>query len=337
MVSKTFNKNFWLFAITTAMVLIIAVVSICNGKYSISVNDIFNIITNNSEVSSLTKNVFFTLRLPRTFMAIISGVALGMAGCVYQIIFKNPLASPDIIGIAGGANLGAAISIVAFSSSAMAAITTGSFWGGLLAVLGVMAMVKATHSHSTATYVLAGIVINAMSKALIMTLKYFADSENELAAIEYWEMGSFGNITSTKLLSILPFFLVGLIGLILLRRQIELMSMSDNECKALGVRIRPIRISILVLSTLMVSSVVSVTGLVSFAGLIAPHIARLILKRNNATTMMLSGVVGSFVVLSADVLARTIYSAELPISILTTVIGVPLLVYFMVTAKKDRF
>ena len=86
----------------------------------------------------------------------------------------------------------------------------------------------------------------------------------------------------------------------------------------------------------MVSSVVSVTGLVSFAGLIAPHIARLILKRNNATTMMLSGVVGSFVVLSADVLARTIYSAELPISILTTVIGVPLLVYFMVTAKKDR-
>ena len=104
-----------------------------------------------------------------------------------------------------------------------------------------MLLVKATRSRSTSTYVLAGIVINAISKAIIMALKYFADPENELAAMEYWEMGAFGNTTLSKLLSILPMFLIGLIGILLLRRQIELMSLSDNECRALGVRLKPVR------------------------------------------------------------------------------------------------
>lgn len=265
----------------------------------------------------------------------IAGVGLGIAGSVYQIIFKNPLASPDIIGIAGGANLGAAVAIVSVSTSGMIAIAAGAFWGGLIAVVCVMLLVKATRSRSTSTYVLAGIVINAISKAAIMALKYFADPENELAAMEYWEMGTFGNTTLSKLLSIRPMFLIGLAGILLLRRQIELMSLSDNECRALGVRLRPVRAAVLALSTLMVGSIISVTGLISFAGLIAPHTARLMLRRNDSTTIIMSGLVGAFVVLTADILARVLYSAELPISILTTVIGVPILIYFLCARGKD--
>lgn len=296
--------------------------------------DIWAIITG-GQVDDMTYKVFTTLRLPRTIMAIIAGIGLGVAGSVYQIIFKNPLASPDIIGIAGGANLGAAIAIVSVSTSGMLAIATGAFWGGLCAVVCVMLLVRATRSRSTSTYVLAGIVINAISKAIIMALKYFADPENELAAMEYWEMGTFGNTTLSKLLSILPMFLVGFIGILLLRRQIELMSLSDNECRALGVRLRPVRTAVLVLSTLMVGSIISVTGLISFAGLIAPHTARLMLRRNDSTTILMSGFVGAFVVLTADICARVLYSAELPISILTTVIGVPILVYFLCTRGKE--
>ena len=148
-------------------------------------------------------------------------------------------------------------------------------------------------------------------------------------------MGTFGNTTLSKLLSILPMFLIGLIGILLLRRQIELMSLSDNECRALGVRLKPVRAAVLALSTLMVGSIISVTGLIAFAGLIAPHTARLMLCRNNSTTIIMSGMVGAFVVLTADILARVLYSAELPISILTTVIGVPILVYFLCTRGKE--
>ena len=323
-----------LFAVITAAVITAAVVSVCVGKYTITTADI-QAILKGKQVQEMTRKVFTTLRLPRTVMALIAGVGLGIAGSVYQIIFKNPLASPDIIGIAGGANLGAAVAIVSVSTSGMIAIAAGAFWGGLIAVVCVMLLVKATRSRSTSTYVLAGIVINAISKAVIMALKYFADPENELAAMEYWEMGTFGNTTLSKLLSILPMFLIGLAGILLLGRQIELMSLSDNECRALGVRLRPVRAAVLALSTLMVGSIISVTGLISFAGLIAPHTARLMLRRNDSTTIIMSGLVGAFVVLTADILARVLYSAELPISILTTVIGVPILIYFLCARGKD--
>ena len=323
-----------LFAVITAAVLTAAVVSICVGKYSISIRDIGAILTG-APVDDMTLRVFTTLRLSRTLMAIIAGIGLGMAGSVYQIIFKNPLASPDIIGIAGGANLGAAIAIVSISTSGMIAIAACAFWGGLAAVVCVMLLVRATRARATSAYVLAGIVINAVSKAVIMALKYFADPENELAAMEYWEMGTFGNTTMSKLLSVLPMFAVGFLGILLLRRQIELMSLSDNECRALGVRLKPVRAAVLVFSTLMVGSIISVTGLISFAGLIAPHTARLMLRRNNATTILLSGMVGAFVVLTADILARVLYSAELPISILTTVIGVPILAYFLCARGRE--
>lgn len=323
-----------LFAVITAAVITAAVVSVCVGKYTITTADI-QAILKGEQVQEMTRKVFTTLRLPRTVMALIAGVGLGIAGSVYQIIFKNPLASPDIIGIAGGANLGAAVAIVSVSTSGMIAIAAGAFWGGLIAVVCVMLLVKATRSRSTSTYVLTGIVINAISKAVIMALKYFADPENELAAMEYWEMGTFGNTTLSKLLSIRPMFLIGLAGILLLRRQIELMSLSDNECRALGVRLRPVRAAVLALSTLMVGSIISVTGLISFAGLIAPHTARLMLRRNDSTTIIMSGLVGAFVVLTADILARVLYSAELPISILTTVIGVPILIYFLCARGKD--
>lgn len=318
-----------LFLLVTAAVFIAAVLSLGVGKFPIAPSDLPALFRNDPAISELARRVFFTLRLPRTVMTILSGVAMGMAGAVYQLIFKNPLASPDIIGVAGGANLGAAIAIVTGSASGMLSIAMGAFWGGLAAVFFVMLLIRATGARQTATYVLAGIVINAVARSLIMTLKYFADPENELAAMEYWEMGTFGNVTQSKVLAILPLFLIGITGIFLLRRQIEMLSLGDQEAKALGVRLQPVRAAILLLSTLLVTSVISVTGLISFAGLIAPHTARMMLQRNDAVTLLMSGFVGALIVLVADILARSLYSTELPISILTSVIGVPMLVYLL--------
>ncbi len=321
------------FLVVGAALAAAALGSCCVGKYPISLQEIGRILTG-GEVEEMTRRVFWNLRLSRTAMAVLSGAGLGLAGAVYQIIFKNPLASPDIIGISSGANLGAAAAIVAVSG-AMATVAAGAFLGGLLAVAMVMLLVRATRSLSTSTYVLAGIIISAVANAMIMLLKYYADSDSELAAIEYWTMGSLASVTASKVLTILPFWLVGFGGLLLLHRQVGLLSLNEEECRMLGVRLRPIRRVILLLSTLLVSSVVSVTGLISFTGLIAPHIARVMIRRQNTQTMVLSALVGALVLLIADILARSLYAAELPLSILTTVIGVPVLLWFMCKRKGE--
>ena len=268
-------------------------------------------------------------------MGLMAGAGLGVAGSVYQMIFRNPLASPDIIGVSSGANLGAAIAIVSVGIG-IGGIAIGAFAGGLLAVGFVMLLVRATRANTTATYVLAGIVISAVAKSAIMLLKYYADSESNLAAIEYWTMGSFAGVTASKVLSVLPFWLIGFAGLFLLRRQVGLLSLNEEECRMLGVRLHRVRLAVLSLSTLLVASIVSITGLISFIGLIAPHISRMMIKRENTDTMVLAAMVGGAVMLIADILARSLYAGGLPISILTTIIGVPVLVYFMCKRKEGK-
>ena len=310
------------------------IASICIGNFPITVKEIIAILTG-GEVSTMTRNVFFTLRLPRACMGLMAGAGLGVAGSVYQMIFRNPLASPDIIGVSSGANLGAAIAIVSVGIG-IGGIAIGAFAGGLLAVGFVMLLVRATRANTTATYVLAGIVISAVAKSAIMLLKYYADSESNLAAIEYWTMGSFAGVTASKVLSVLPFWLIGFAGLFLLRRQVGLLSLNEEECRMLGVRLHRLRLAVLSLSTLLVASIVSITGLISFIGLIAPHISRMMIKRENTDTMVLAAMVGGAVMLIADILARSLYAGGLPISILTAIIGVPGLVYFMCKRKEGK-
>lgn len=310
------------------------IASICIGNFPITIKEIIAILTG-GEVSTMTRNVFFTLRLPRACMGLMAGAGLGVAGSVYQMIFRNPLASPDIIGVSSGANLGAAIAIVSVGIG-IGGIAIGAFAGGLLAVGFVMLLVRATRANTTATYVLAGIVISAVAKSAIMLLKYYADSESNLAAIEYWTMGSFAGVTASKVLSVLPFWLIGFAGLFLLRRQVGLLSLNEEECRMLGVRLHRVRLAVLSLSTLLVASIVSITGLISFIGLIAPHISHMMIKRENTDTMVLAAMVGGAVMLIADILARSLYAGGLPISILTTIIGVPVLVYFMCKRKEGK-
>lgn len=323
-----------MFCAVSALVAAAFAVSVCVGKYPLSLMEIWTILTG-GEIAEIKRSVFYTLRLPRTWMALLAGVGLGMAGAVYQIIFKNPLAAPDIIGVANGANLGAAVAIVLFGYNTLFTAAS-AFVGGMLVVMLVIALVRATGNPSTTTYILGGIILKAVSEACIMLLKFFADPERQLAAIEYWSMGSLGNVTAFKLLVILPFFLVGLTGLVLMRRQVALLGLEEEESRTLGVRVGLIRVTVLGFSTLLIASVICLTGLISFVGLIAPHIARLILKRTSFAACILASLAGAFILLVADCLARSIHSAEIPISILTTFIGVPCLIYFMRSRKAGR-
>ncbi|MDR7855569.1 iron ABC transporter permease [Tissierella sp.] len=314
------------YSIAIVLLCVAFLISIGVGRYLIPIKDIFKIFLG-GEVDDTARMVFFNLRLPRTIMLLIAGMGLSIAGSVYQTIFKNPLATPDIIGVSSGATLGAAVCIV-FLAGGTFTIAFSSFVGGVLAVFVAIGLTKISNK-GIASFVLAGIVIGSLSNGFIMILKYFADPERQLAAIEFWSMGSFAGVTSEKLFSILPFYLFGIIMLVLFRWQINILSLSDDEGKSLGLQVEKIRLYVILAATLVVASIVSITGLVSFIGLIAPHIARMIMKRNDFNTAIFSGLIGAIILIIADCLARSIGSSEIPISILTTFIGAPYLAYLM--------
>lgn len=321
------KRNFFIFSLAILLLFIVSIISLGVGRYPIPIEDIIKIIFNR-EVDGTIKMVFFGLRLPRIIMAIIAGFGLSMAGSVYQTIFKNPLATPDIIGVSSGANLGAAIAIIYFSGSTEA-IAIAAFLGGIIAVFTAIGLTKLSDNKGISTFVLSGIIISSMTQGLIMMLKFFADPERQLAAIEFWAMGSFAGITEDKVISILPYFLIGIVILILLRWQINVLSLNDDEVRSLGIPVDVIRFVVIIAATLIVASIVSVTGLITFIGLLAPHIGRMITKRNDFYTTIFSGIIGGIILIVADCLARSLSASEIPISILTTFIGAPFLAYLM--------
>ena len=327
-------KEEFLFLTAFILVIISFIMSICIGKYNLPIQDIYKILKGTHD-NAMSINVFYTLRLPRSIMVILAGIGLSVAGSIYQTIFKNPLASPDIIGVSSGANVGAAASIVFFSGGVMS-VAFGAFIGGMFAVLCVVGIVKLSRIDGILTYVLAGIVINAISQGSIMTLKYFADPEKQLGAIEFWSMGSFGSVTMEKLSIILPFFAFGSIGLFLYRWKINMLSISDEEAKTMGISVERSRYIILFFTTLVVSSIVSVTGLISFIGLIPPHIARFIFKKNDFKTIIFSGLIGAILLTFGDCIARSVISSEIPISIITSFIGAPYLAMIVCMRNKTH-
>ena len=331
---KTAERQKEYLLITGLLVLAAFVVSLVVGRYHLSFGEVAAILTGGS-ADPMSRAVLLNLRLPRTVMALLAGAGLGMAGSVFQLVFKNPLAAPDIVGVTSGANLGAAAAVVLFGTGA-ALMATTAFLGGMLVLLLVVAVARLSRNPSTVTFILAGIIMKAVSDSFIMMLKYFADPEKELATIEYWAMGSLGGVTASKLAAVAPFFLAGFAGLVLMRRQILMLGLEEDESRALGVRVKLVRTIVLGLSALTVASIISQTGLIAFTGLIAPHAARLALKRISFAWCVLSSLAGALILLVSDCLARSLASVEIPVSIPTTLIGVPVLLYFMWSRKRGR-
>lgn len=321
------NKRVLISIIIVAFFIVICL-SLTIGSYDLSINDIINILTN-QESLPVQRNVFYNLRLPRIVMGLFTGLALGLAGAVYQMLFTNPLASPDLTGVASGSSLGAAAAIVIGAGTTFEK-TVGAFIFGMLSLVLVIALVKTTGRQRTSTYILAGIVISSLANAGIMLLKYIADPLGELATIEFWTMGSLGAITASKMYISLISGLIPLIILCLLHRQIIILSLGDENARYLGLNAKIQRIIILVLATWLVASVIAVTGVISFVGLIAPHITYLMIKKRTGCFYVISGLVGAIIVLVADMLARSIsYGVELPLSVLTILFSTPVLVFWM--------
>ena len=295
--------------------------SLLVGKYPLSLERLL-------AGDEMQRRVFLTLRLSRSLMAVLGGFGLGAAGYVFQTVFRNPLAAPDMIGVSSGASAGAAFAMLFLPATAVS-VTVSAFAGGLLAVGLALGLASLAPGRGGGSIVLAGIAVHSLAQTALMILKLAADPERQLASIEYWIMGSLSAVT----LSRIPFYclicVLGLIGIFLLHRQIILLSVEETEARMLGVPVGKMRLLVLILATLVVASVISVTGVISFIGLLSPHIARQLTQDNRLSALTLSGLLGGSLLTAADLLARGAASAELPVSVFTSLLGAPFLLYLI--------
>lgn len=322
------NKIILLSVIQVLLLLAVLVWSVITGQYPLTLKGLLS-------GDTMSIMVFKRLRLPRALMGVIGGFGLSISGFIYQLIFKNPLASPDIVGVSSGASAGAALAIVAVSAS-VPVISISAFIGAVTALIITLLTAYLVPGRNSYTIVLAGIAIHSVAQTILMFLKLAADPEKQLASIEYWIMGSLNGISRDSLAIPLLTTLGGFIIMAMLYRQVLILSTSEEEAVSLGVNVTSLRFIILMLATLVVSSIICVTGLISFIGLIAPHIARLLTKRNDIFTYITSGFTGAILLTLADILARSVSSSELPVSIFTSLLGAPLLIILLIRANKKE-
>ena len=322
--------------IGVAGLVLLALVSMMVGKYGGGPKPLFEAVrqlVTGEGTDPLLATVLWNVRLPRVMAALIVGAGLAAAGATYQGLFRNPLVSPDLLGVSVGASLGAVLGI--FLSLPLLAIQLAAFVGGLVAVLavtGIGALVR--ERDPVLTLVLAGIAIQALIGAGISLIKVLADPYDQLPAITYWLLGSMTAITRFDVLSILPAVVIGLAPLVLLRWRMNVMTLGEEEAQTLGIDTLKTRIVLIAGATLVTAATVSVTGIIGWIGLVIPHIARMLVGPDFRRLLPAAMMLGAAYLLVVDMLARSIAAIEVPLGILTAVVGAPFFLWLLIAGKR---
>lgn len=319
------------------MLVLVVVAALSFGQYGVSLAEAFRVVAarltgSESGQPPIVDTVVWNVRLPRVLCGLLVGAALAVSGAVYQGLFRNPLVSPDILGVSAGSSLGA---ICGIFSLPVLAVQGLSFAGGLAAVALVYLVGNAARGRDPMLMlVLAGIAIGALLGACISLLKVLADPYNQLPAITFWLLGSLASVTRGDLLSILPVMVMGLIPMVLLRWRMNLMTLDDEEARALGVETGRIRLVLIIAATLMTSAAVSVSGIVGWIGLLVPHLARALVGPDFTRLLPASVLLGAGYLVLMDTLARNAASIEIPLGILTAAVGAPFFLWLLVKSAR---
>ncbi len=277
--------------------------------------------------------VFARVRLPRVAAAALVGAALAGAGTAYQTLFRNPLVSPDILGVSTGAGLGAVLGILL--SLPVVGIQALAFVLGLGTVALVYLIAAALHGHDrTLVLVLSGVVVGALAGACISLVKILADPYDQLPAITFWLLGSLAGVKLADLAIVAPLVIIGLVPLILLRWRIGVLSLGDDEARSLGVDVTRLRLLVIAAATLMTASVVAISGVIGWVGLMIPHIARMMVGPNFDRLLPAAMLLGASFMLIVDTLARSVARIETPLGILTAVLGAPFFLWLLARGRK---
>lgn len=308
-----------------------ALAALSIGPFGLSLTEVLAALS--GRAGGTAEVVIWNIRLPRVLAAMLVGAALAAAGASYQVLFRNPLVSPDILGVSSGAALGAVCGI--FLSLPVIAIQGFAFLGGMGAVVLVIFVAQAVpRVDQTLVLVLTGVVMGALAGAATSLLKVMADPYDQLPAITFWLLGSLASITRADLGPVLPAVITGLVPLVLLRWRINLLSLGDDEARALGVDAPRLRLVVIAAATLITASVVAVAGIVGWVGLVIPHIARMIVGPGFATVLPVSAILGAGYLLLVDTLCRTLSTIEIPLGILTAVLGAPFFLYLLARGRR---
>jgi len=327
------------FAIAIAVLIAGLLLALTVGRYPISLGDLISVLLAKAggprgDISPAVESVIWQVRGPRVMAAMLVGAALAVAGTAFQGLFRNPLVSPDILGASSGAALGAVLGI--FLSLGVFAIQAIAFVGGLVAVGIVYVIGSAVRSRDPIlVLVLTGVVVGSLFGAGVGLVKYLADPYNQLPAMTFWLLGS---LSATGVPDLLPLFgpvAIGTAVLIALRWRMNVMSLPEEEARALGVATGPLRIAIVAAATLVTSASVATAGIIGWVGLVVPHLARSLVGPDFARLLPAAAILGGGYLLLIDTLARTLAQVEIPLGILTAVIGTPFFIWLLASVQKN--
>ena len=327
------------FAIAIAVLIAGLLLALTVGRYPVGLGDLFSVLAaklagHRADVSPAVESVILQVRGPRVLAAMLVGAALAVAGTAFQGLFRNPLVSPDILGASSGAALGAVVGI--YLSLSVFAIQAIAFVGGLIAVAAVYVIGASVRSRDPIlVLVLTGVVVGSLFGAGVGLVKYLADPYNQLPAMTFWLLGS---LSSTGLSDLLPLFgpvALGTAVLVALRWRINVMSLPEEEARALGVATGPLRIAIVAAATLVTSASVATAGIIGWVGLVVPHLARSLVGPDFARLLPAAAILGGGYLLLIDTLARTMAQVEIPLGILTAVIGTPFFIWLLASVQKN--
>ena len=331
------NGRFTIAAILSMLLLPIltAMICLCFGRMNVPVKDVLHALSSISSGGEGAQNysIIINLRLPRILMAIIVGAGLTAAGATFQALFANPLATPDILGVTSGTCVGAILAIILSCSTLETQLIALVF--GLASVFFTLRIAGKNNGQSMVYLVLAGTIASSLFNALGSLLKYTADPQDKLPEITYWLMGSFTSANYREILIGSPLILVGILLIYLLRWRLNILSLSDDEARASGINIKRTRMLFIIASTLITASAVSMCGQVGWIGLLIPHCARMLVGSNNRYVIPVSLSLGACFMILIDTLSRTISVIELPLSILTAIIGAPVFISLLNKTRSN--
>ncbi len=320
-------------ALAVLVLAILVAWSFSVGRFAVAPGDVLKALwaAITGGESGLAKNVeavVLQVRGPRVVAALAVGAGLAGAGAAYQNLFKNPLVSPDILGVSAGCALGAGLAILFGLSIVM--IQGLAFAGGIAAVALVLAVGTWVRGRDPIlTLILTGVVVGSLFGAGIALVKYLADPYNQLPAITFWLLGSFAGALPKDLAAALPVMLAGIVPLVLLRWRIDLLALSEDEARSLGLDVARLRLAVIGCATLVTASAVSIAGVIGWVGLVIPHAARLLVGAGFARVLPLSLVLGAAFMLAVDTLCRTVSATEIPPGVATAFVGTPVFVVLL--------
>ncbi|MBS6534818.1 FecCD family ABC transporter permease [Peptoniphilus harei] len=333
------TKNFWtrddgrlhpyVYFILIFFPLVCGLLGLSMGRMDIKISEIilfFKNLIGGGQVDPLMESLIINIRLPRVLTALIVGGGLTAAGIAFQALFSNPLATSDILGVTSAASLGAVLGIILSLGTMGIQVLAMVF--GLLSILITINLVKRDET-SMIMLVLAGIIVSSLANALASLLKYTADPMDKLPQITYWLMGSFGRTSYKNLALAGPLILISIFVIYKMRWSLNLLSLSEDEARSLGINVKKTRLIFILAATLITASSVSICGQIGWIGLIIPHLVRLMVGSNNLYTLPLGISFGAGFMVLIEALSRTVSVIELPISILTAIIGAPIFIILM--------